>query len=149
MCAFSLNHAPLIAQRPSQDLNLWLLRCLQIALSRQPGLLQALTRIAPGLQLTPQPCRPKVLRTIIFPPYLQVFQDSLLLNSLFQLYEFLKNCLNPKFRELNIAVCNFYQAAGWLSDLSSNRKPNSMNLENGKKQSVWTPDSVKASSTLL
>ena len=40
MCAFSLNHAPLIAQRPSQGLNLWLLRCLQIALSRQPGLLQ-------------------------------------------------------------------------------------------------------------
>ena len=117
MCAFSLNHAPLIAQRPSQDLNLWLLRCLQIALSRQPGFLQVLTRIAPGLQLTPQPCRPKVLRTIIFPPYLQVFQDSLLLNSLFQLYEFLKNCLNPKFRELNIAVGNFYQATGWFANL--------------------------------
>ena len=45
MCAFSLNHAPLIAQRPSQGLNLWLLRCLQIALSPQPGLL----RISTGL----------------------------------------------------------------------------------------------------
>ena len=49
MCAFSLNHAPLIAQRPSQGLNLWLLRCLQIALSHQPGLLRISTRIAPGL----------------------------------------------------------------------------------------------------